>query len=405
MSRPNIFNYAKKELSQDAIMAWFFACLHSDEKEYKQIGINFINYIFEANYSENDISIEKKSPELQCHKMDIYSVVKIGNFIHPIIVEDKTDTFLHSNQFEKYCEQVAEWTTEKKYLKDLRTEFNNKNLNWGDMLYVYFKSGFTPKFEMNAFFNEKRKAKQAVISKNNKIQLKIKEIYISDMISFIESLHCNDDLILEYYEFLTTRCALYKESYDNALLQSDNEKYNKYFSNAAGCSKLFERAFGEYKYFRNELYQGWASRDVFVMNSKINNDNRNDIYYCFRFESCSYKKGKNGYHAYAFQFQQYRYEKGTIGSNIENFIDEKNKQGKEILALCKDIIEEMNHPVDIVYMNPDSTRGIDGKMLFKIFICKNNSPQRVCDFIKEFTIKICERVDAKRIYFPDEREK
>lgn len=395
MNRPNIFNYAKKELSQDAIMAWFFACLHSNQKEYKQIGVKFINYIFGSDYTENDIDIEEKSPEVQYHKMDIYSVVKAGELLHPIIVEDKTDTFLHSNQFKNYCEKVAKWTTENKYLKNLRNEFKNENLNWGDLLYVYFKSGFSPKFEKKEFLEEQKKAEETVINCNSKIKLKVREIYIGDMISFIESLQCNDNLLLEYLEFLKKRNSLFIEAYNNALLKSNNDKYKEYFSNTAGCSRLFENAFGEDVYFRNELYQGWSSRDLFVMSSKINNDSKNDIFYCFRFESCSYNKK---FYAYAFQLQQYRYEKSTIGDKKLLF-NEKISQAKEIQKLSEEIISEMNSPVEVSYVNLDSTRGKDGKMLFKVFICENNTPDLVCDFVNKFTLAICQRIEAKEILF------
>ena len=41
LTRPNIFNYAKKELSQDAVICWLLECCHSDDDKYRQIGIDF----------------------------------------------------------------------------------------------------------------------------------------------------------------------------------------------------------------------------------------------------------------------------------------------------------------------------------------------------------------------------
>ena len=38
LTRPNIFNYAKKELSQDAVICWLLECCHSDDDKYRQIG-------------------------------------------------------------------------------------------------------------------------------------------------------------------------------------------------------------------------------------------------------------------------------------------------------------------------------------------------------------------------------
>ena len=45
LTRPNIFNYAKKELSQDAVICWLLECCHSDDDKYRQIGIDFVRFI------------------------------------------------------------------------------------------------------------------------------------------------------------------------------------------------------------------------------------------------------------------------------------------------------------------------------------------------------------------------
>ena len=60
LTRPNIFNYAKKELSQDAVICWLLECCHSDDDKYRQIGIDFVRFILDnENIKEKDIELEK----------------------------------------------------------------------------------------------------------------------------------------------------------------------------------------------------------------------------------------------------------------------------------------------------------------------------------------------------------
>lgn len=47
LTRPNIFNYAKKELSQDAVICWLLECCHSDDDKYRKIGIDFVRFILD----------------------------------------------------------------------------------------------------------------------------------------------------------------------------------------------------------------------------------------------------------------------------------------------------------------------------------------------------------------------
>jgi len=92
MKRPNIFKYAKRELSQDAMVCWLLACLHSSEFEYFKIGLNFIRFIFNDNtIQENEVIIESGSPYNQYSHMDVYAVICVRSKLYPIIFENKTN--------------------------------------------------------------------------------------------------------------------------------------------------------------------------------------------------------------------------------------------------------------------------------------------------------------------------
>lgn len=80
---------------------------------------------------------------------------------------------------------------------------------------------------------------------------------------------------------------MFDESHRNALKEDTIDMYNRRFSNAGGCSVLFEKCFGKGTVFNNHLYQGWASKDIFTIGDEFD---KNDIYYVYRFEQRAYTK-------------------------------------------------------------------------------------------------------------------
>lgn len=384
MKRPNIFNFAKNELTQDAIIAWLFECLNSEEK-YKTVGENFIKLIFDNKLEQCEIELDPLGVNMQYYKMDIYAVIRINNLIYPIIVEDKTDTFIHGNQFESYCEKVSNWMKGKNYLKELRLRFNNQELNWGKLIYLYFKSGFVPNYEKTKFNNLKDDIIKKVTADGTGFL--VREIYTCDMISFIESQNIDDKLLNDYYSYLKTKFDLFDESHRNALKEDTIDMYNRRFSNAGGCSVLFEKCFGKGTVFNNHLYQGWASKDIFTIGDEFD---KNDIYYVYRFEQRAYAKGK---YAYAFLLQQYRYEKETINDANLVAID-KIANAKSIQKICTEIINDMRTKVNVEVLEINEKKVQDSNVLLMVFIKDDNTPEKVCEFIKSFTKELIDKVDT-----------
>ena len=104
MTRPNIFKYATKELSQDAMICWFLECLNSEDQEYETIGFEFIKFIFKNIYDNIETAelFKKTPPKAQYEKIDVYAEIVINGTLHPVIFEDKTNTYLHDDQMYKY---------------------------------------------------------------------------------------------------------------------------------------------------------------------------------------------------------------------------------------------------------------------------------------------------------------
>lgn len=131
MSRPNLFDYATSELSQDAFLCWL--CKWADneyssiDKELNTCAKDFIKNILCKDNNDNLIiqeEIETIDIWRQWNKIDVAVLVNKKYFI---IIEDKTNTSHHSNQLTRYKEAA------EKYL--------NKSI-YEKIICVYLKTGY-----------------------------------------------------------------------------------------------------------------------------------------------------------------------------------------------------------------------------------------------------------------------
>ena len=104
----NLFNYATKELSQDAFLMWLMANYNCEEdKQLNDASRKFICKLFEINnvdINENDILNVEVYP--QENKIDIYVIIDVQDKgKYGVFIEDKTSSFEH-NQLVKYNNNI-----------------------------------------------------------------------------------------------------------------------------------------------------------------------------------------------------------------------------------------------------------------------------------------------------------
>ena len=101
MNKPNLFNWASSELSQDAFISWLLSW-----GNYPKNGeLNKTAMYLIKKLTNNQIGkIEKIEIVKQRHKIDILCIV---NDEYAILIEDKTNTKSHSNQLENYLTKLS----------------------------------------------------------------------------------------------------------------------------------------------------------------------------------------------------------------------------------------------------------------------------------------------------------
>jgi len=373
MNRPNIFDYATKELSQDAVVRWFLQCCKCGDP-YQAIGEDFIRqFVFaESETSREDICLLEA--HLQFYRMDVFALIQKGNAIYPVIFENKTDTFLSEKQFHSYCAQVLAWLSDRQggdWLSGLIKEYRlPEDCQWGQVQYLLFKTGYMYEWQYEAF-NEK---KAEIINQYGDNQIRAEIRTLDDMIGFLCKHEKADSLVSDYLK----SCQQKKKEQQDSLDfwdSIDSEKRNNSLNTHIGQTQLFHYTFAGVpdREFERESNSGkWTAYNI------VRPKNSDQPYYCFRFD---WRKNER-----VFFLQQYRNEKYTVNSTIkqkqEDFIYASDLSRKIIADLLKTgkhkVIPEQNAP-------SFSDKPYDGKEVFRIYVNDENLPRDVGRFVSEFT--------------------
>ena len=114
--RPNIFEIATKELSQDAFITWLLKFAdHSCRQEdmgLSNCGKDFITKLIKKQFTEFNEPIVSVDAGRQWEGIDIWATV---NEKYLIIIEDKTSTSHHSNQLKRYKIIAEKWCLSENY--------------------------------------------------------------------------------------------------------------------------------------------------------------------------------------------------------------------------------------------------------------------------------------------------
>ena len=145
MTTPNIFSYATKELSQDAVICWLVSCAAEATGSLRKCGLAFVRTLFRAGGSDETGGVSVLGPDgekmalhngqfevqnvwepyRQYKRIDVYFQAQIDGKMVTFIIEDKTDTSAHSGQLERYLDSV-------------RTDEETEDL----IKPIYFKTGY-----------------------------------------------------------------------------------------------------------------------------------------------------------------------------------------------------------------------------------------------------------------------
>lgn len=366
---PNIFDYATKEFTQDAMICWFLSCLKRNDVEVKEIGKKFLTeFVFkeqeEFKFNCEDIIKKVKSVNdinvkiyHQYNKIDVLAYVNIDNIVIPIIFEDKTDTFLHGNQFYNYCSNVEKWKadvtkTSDEKLKEYGFDFSEIT----DTIYILFKTGYISKRHKYDFAKQYENVINGFTDENQKYppikNVKAKFTGKMEMLDFLRQTEKKmlPDYIRQYYIFLVQKIREDKKALNNMNKQ-------------IGHFNFFNVLCG----FKPEVINCEHQLDIYTYVTLFNKD---EIDYCLRCQS-------NGDKPCVF-FQQYS----------EKMTKDKRSELEKMKNICDNIVRQMNIR-NFIKKGRKPAENYKGARIFQITFDKDEkTPQKVGEFIKKFIYKL-----------------
>ncbi len=144
----NLFCYATKELSQDAVICWLIAWAGQsksddpEDKELRRCGREFVHALLNHRREEKSIELPEEI-KIEIHQQDkSIDVLARINGKQVLLIEDKTDTKDHSGQLKKYYDHV-----EGGHTKLGKTAPEN-------IYPIYFKTGNQPRADDRRIENE-----------------------------------------------------------------------------------------------------------------------------------------------------------------------------------------------------------------------------------------------------------
>ena len=135
----NLFRYATKELSQDAVICWLIAWAgqnksnDTEEEELRRCGREFVHALLKHGREPVELP-EEIATEIYQQEKRIDVLARI-NKKHVLLIEDKTSSRDHSGQLKRYYGHVAGGHSE---LGETAAE---------DIYPIYFKTGNQPRWD------------------------------------------------------------------------------------------------------------------------------------------------------------------------------------------------------------------------------------------------------------------
>ena len=110
-SKPNLFDYATKELSQDAVICWLIRWSGAQAEDESEQALRDLGRAFvEALLAKHGVALAGAVSSTEIHQqnlgIDVLARIRDRETPHVLLIEDKTDADQHSDQLKRYHQSV-----------------------------------------------------------------------------------------------------------------------------------------------------------------------------------------------------------------------------------------------------------------------------------------------------------
>lgn len=244
--RKNLFDFATKELSQDAFLSWFIA--NCNDEEIGKESYRFINFLTGLSLKYGDI----KDIQVLQQEHDIDIVVdfwlkekRAPESHYVMIIEDKTASSAHDNQLKRYAKILESWNTDQPGYEQRRFK-------------VFYKVNY---------LTDEDKQEIELANKDCKESDKWKEYDINKIYSFFKSIEeSKSEILNSYAEYI-------RKLHESFTEESKEPMINWNYANFETFFKSFERkvqSIHSDSHFESWRYQGRLVSCAFYYHPKNN---------------------------------------------------------------------------------------------------------------------------------------
>lgn len=352
-TRPNLFQFATSELSQDAFICWLISWTkHPEEQALHQCAKSFIAFLYNLKHGEGSATSEDVSELItlkkQYQKIDVYFQAIIKHKRISFIIEDKVFTSHHSKQLERYLKVVKDDSIEE-----------------DEIIAIYFKTGYLYEWDYQVEkVDEYTKERYYILSYQN-------------LFPFLRSHSVPNPLYQDY-------CRYIEESFYTfypAILQ---ELYKD------GKTACFKHDFAQYDFMKRLAYDCPNSMARHVVYNGYNPDGRPFTQFKFIHfedgiekgchEAVFYRLDQRNHGQYYLSIRQHAFVKGS-NSKVKNQKEaqEKKLERLKIYRCLFNAIDQTESNLVFSQIQNDYSGHNESEIAVLFFNEKENSPRSVLE--------------------------
>ncbi|MFS0821439.1 PD-(D/E)XK nuclease family protein [Bacillus sp. 1P02SD] len=361
-NRPNIFKFATKELTQDAFIVWSLSWINQPgDFPEKRYGLDLLHTMLKLHdiHVPNNL-IDSIEVIRQYKNIDILIRFSVGRKKYQIIIEDKTNTAMHSGQLEKYFNLLK----------------NENNKDDVEILGVYYKTGYI--FDNEVTYIERFNEKIGKFKVFNRLEMiHVLSTYI-DVIS--------SDIFHDYYDYIL-ELQQEEDLIKTNLASKDLNKVKSSLKTDVGQWIFMKELFGKFadEDDKTSIRRGNSSGRPWTQCSFIPSNTSDEFP-----EALFYRldRRKEGYYLSVRQYYNYEANASKLNKPIDSYRREKVERLQILIKLFENTMQyfKKENP-SYLLENGKRVTDLAGKKESEIgvfFMNEKNTPDKIMKFIPEF---------------------
>ena len=142
----NLFDYATKELSQDAFLRWLFENYNCENESVKKAFRKLFDSFTDGKFKSKEIT--DLETVAQWKNIDISIWFKVDGDEHLLVIEDKTGSEIHNDQLKKYSLEIKKHSDFWKNEEHQKTKRSERYIeNDQNIFKIFYKTNIIDQWE------------------------------------------------------------------------------------------------------------------------------------------------------------------------------------------------------------------------------------------------------------------